>query len=277
VRPSYRLTLAEEVGRGLALNADLVSPIEVAQLESSLPGYRNTGTYIDQFHAILEGATSPCYLPEDPEIRLATQGLYCLATDEESAKARREDPELAVFIQLVLDQKDWAMRIFDAVQSGAIRKTAIHGDTKIENFLFSRQDGRVRSLVDLDTIMPYTWLADWGDMMRSLCNVAGEKERDLSKVQVDLDVYEAVTRGFLTTAREGQPEEIILMVEAVKTITFELGLRFLTDYLRGDNYFALGEDDPQDLNKVRAMVQFTLFNRLKEKEHHLNSLVTSFC
>ena len=100
------------------------------------------------------------------------------------------------------------------MESGRIRRLAIHGDTKLDNFLFSTRTGRVKALVDLDTIMPHTWLADWGDMVRSLVNVAGEKERDLSRVQVDMDVYRAVARGFLSTAREVTPAEVDLMADA---------------------------------------------------------------
>jgi hypothetical protein len=97
-----------------------------------------------------------------------------------------------------------------------------------------------------------------------MVNVAGEKERDLSKVVVDRDVYESVAKGFLTAATEVTDNEVALMVSAVQAITLELGLRFLTDYLRGDTYFQLAEGDPADLNKVRAMVQLTLYQRLAE-------------
>jgi hypothetical protein len=151
------------------------------------------------------------------------------------------------------------------MDSGRIRRLAIHGDTKLDNFLFSTRTGRVKALVDLDTIMPHSWLADWGDMVRSLVNVAGEKERDLSRVRVDMDVYRAVARGFLSTAQEVTPAEVDLMVDAPQIIALELGLRFLTDYLRGDSYFRLGPADPPDLNRVRAMAQLALFRRLRER------------
>ena len=151
------------------------------------------------------------------------------------------------------------------MESGRIRRLAIHGDTKLDNFLFSTRTGRVKALVDLDTIMPHTWLADWGDMVRSLVNVAGEKERDLSRVQVDMDVYRAVARGFLSTARRVTPAEVDLMADAPQIIALELGLRFLLDYLRGDSYFKLGPADPPDLNGARAMAQLSLFRRLRER------------
>jgi len=177
---------------------------------------------------------------------------------------RRDDPELKPFIDLVEEREPFAMGLWAAIEDGRIRHTLIHGDTKIENFLFCADTGSVKSLVDLDTIMPFTWLADYGDLQRSMVNVAGEKERDHTKVKVDREVYESVAKGFLTSAQEVTDDEVSMMVFAVQAITLELGLRFLTDYLRGDTYFRLTEKDPVDLNKVRAIVQLTLYRRLVE-------------
>ncbi|MBX3112030.1 MAG: phosphotransferase [Fimbriimonadaceae bacterium] len=262
------LNLAEETGRGLALNSDLVSEMPTDQLVSSLPGYRDTAGYFKQFHSVLAGNFAAedveHLLPASDEVRHATASLYRLALDPAEAERRREDPELAPYIEQILADEQWAMGLQQAVQAGEVRQTAVHGDTKIENFLFCKYTGQVRSLVDLDTIMPYTWLADWGDMVRSLANVAGEKEPDTKQIQVDKDVYAAVTRGFLSTAQEATPAETALMPEAVETIATELGVRFLTDYLRGDNYFLLGPEDPADLNKTRGIGQLTLARRLRE-------------
>lgn len=262
------LALAEETGRGLALNSDLVAEMPVDRLVSSLPGYRDTAGYFAQFHSVLSGncREEQCHglLPDEEEVRDGTCHLYLLNHVIDDAKSRREDPELAPFIQQALDDEAWARSLQEAMTAGEIRRNAVHGDTKIENFLFCKYTGQVRSLVDLDTIMPYTWLADWGDMVRSLSNVAGEKEPDLGKIEVDKEVYESVTRGFLTTAQEATKAETAWMPEAVEIIATELGVRFLTDYLRGDNYFLLGPGDPPDLNKTRAMGQLTLARRLKE-------------
>jgi N-acetylhexosamine 1-kinase len=175
------------------------------------------------------------------------------------------DPALKGFIDLARSHESYAMTLLREMESGGIRRLAIHGDTKLDNFLFSTRTGKAKALVDLDTIMPHTWLADWGDMMRSLVNVAGEKESDLGKVQVDMDIFQAVACGFLRSARGITPREIELMVDAVRIIALELGIRFLADHLRGDSYFKLGAADPPDLNKTRAMVQLTLFERLGEK------------
>ncbi len=256
-----QLRIAEEMGRGLALNADLTSDLHPDHIETALLGYRNTPLYIDQYRAIVSDSPANL-LPEDHDLRSATETLFHSVLTQEERKRRFDDPELAEWLKLIEDNLDFAVSLHRDVQNGVVRKTAIHGDTKIENFLFCLHTGEVRSLVDLDTIMPYTWLADWGDMVRSLCNVAGEKESDLSKVVVDQEVYAAVIRGFLRTTEACLPEEIERMHDAVSTITFELGLRFFTDYLRGDNYFQLADFDPQDLNRVRGLAQLKLFKEL---------------
>jgi Ser/Thr protein kinase RdoA (MazF antagonist) len=269
--PSHRQKeTAFEVGRGLAIYHDLTDTIDAETVPTALPGYRNTKIYFDQLNASLKGCRElvevESILHPEPEVRIATEKHYLTTCSEEERLSRVNDLELQPFIRVAIDNRALAMSIFEARARGDIRTTAIHGDTKIENFLFDALTGRVMALVDLDTIMPLTWLADWGDMVRSLVNVAGEKERDLSKVQVDEEVYAAVLEGFLSTASTATPEEIALMPRAVQAIALELGVRFLSDYLRGDTYFKLGPNDPRDLNKVRAMVQIRLFENLVEHE-----------
>ncbi len=275
-----RLDTARQVGKGLALYSDLTSSIDPTLVATALPGYRDTHLYFNQLDAALEGCRSlfdtAHRLPEDGEVRQASERHFLCVLDEDERLGRLNDPELAAFISLALESRELAMLLQNARLGGTIRQTAIHGDTKIENFLFDAMTGDVVALVDLDTVMPHTWLADWGDMVRSLVNVAGEKERDLSFVQVDRHVYEAVLDGFLSTASTATSEEILMMPKAVQVIALELGIRFLADYLRGDTYFQLGPDDPRDLNKVRALVQLQLFARLLEHESEANALVEKY-
>jgi hypothetical protein len=275
-----QLRLAEEVGRGLAIYSDLTSSINPAGVDGSLPGYRDTGLYYRQFHSVFAGNRSmgdaAALLPDDPILRTSTGQHFLVGCSEDVYESRKNDPELAPYLELLKEQEPFAMGLWTAIAQGRIRHTLIHGDTKIENFLFDTQTNRVKSLVDLDTIMAFTWLADWGDMLRSMVNVAGEKETDLSRVVVDTDVYKAVAKGFLTAASEITDQEVSFMVSAVQIIALELGLRFLTDYLKGDTYFQLGDSDAPDLNKTRAMVQLTLYRRLvefgPEAEAHIRSL-----
>jgi hypothetical protein len=272
-----RLRLAEQAGRGLALFGDLTSGIDASSLSSPLPGYRDTRVYYSQLDSVMSGSRTlddalP-YLPDDPVVRETTQFHFLVHLDSDRYEERLEDPNLQPFIDIALENRELALTLLRAKERGAIRTVAIHGDTKLDNFLFDAQTGAVRALVDLDTIMPHTWLADWGDMARSLVNVAGEKEADLGRVRVDVDVFSALARGFLGTAREVTEPEIELMVDAVQILALELGVRFLSDYLRGDSYFQIGHTDPPNLNKTRAMVQLTLFQRLSERTSAMRECV----
>ena len=153
--------------------------------------------------------------------------------------------------------------LVEKLACGELQKAVIHGDTKLENFLFSSSSGRVKSIIDLDTVMPHTWLTDWGDMVRSLVNTAGETESDPERIEIDPEVFSVAARGFLGSARYIDPQEIELMADAPQIMALELGVRFLADYLRGDSYFKLRVGDPEDLNKTRALVQFRVFEGLR--------------
>jgi hypothetical protein len=266
--PAERLRVAQEAGRGLAIYGDFTCRIPTESLENPLPGYRDTLLYYNQFRSVLAACRTPeeagSLLPADPTVRQSTEEHFLVHLEEPERRRRVDDAGVRPWIELAQSEEAFGLTLLDAMTSGRIRRLAIHGDTKLDNFLFSTRTGRVKALVDLDTIMPHTWLADWGDMVRSLVNVAGEKERDLSRVRVDMDVFRAVARGFLSTAREVTAAEVDLMVDAPQIIALELGLRFLTDHLRGDSYFKLGPADPPDLNRVRGIAQLALFRRMRE-------------
>jgi hypothetical protein len=272
-----RLRIAAEAGRGLAIYGDLTCRMATDGLENPLPGYRDTRLYYSQFRSVLAGHRTPAdaagLLPSDPIVRHSAGEHFLVHLEEPEYRRRVDDPAIRPWIDLVRAEEAYGMTLLEGMESGRLRRVAIHGDTKLDNFLFSTRTGRVKALVDLDTIMPHTWLADWGDMVRSLVNVAGEKERDLSRVRVDMDVYRAVVRGFLSTAREVTPAEVDLMADAPQIIALELGLRFLTDYLRGDSYFTLGPADPPDLNRARAAAQLTLFLGFRECREEMSRFI----
>ncbi len=274
-----RLRIAEEAGRGLALYGDLTASVDTSGLASPLPGYRDTRVYLNQLHAVLAGCRSEAeaepWLPDDPDVRESTKLHFYLWVDDAEAARRREDPVISRLIEVVLAAEPLAMSLLDGLDDGTLRTVAIHGDTKLDNFLFDTRTGRVKSLVDLDTVMPHTWLVDWGDMVRSLANVAGEKERNTDRIQVDMSIYGALAKGFLGAAREVTPAEVALMPEAVEILALELGVRFLSDWLRGDSYFRLSAADPPDLNRARAIAQLTLFERLRARRDEARALITA--
>jgi hypothetical protein len=266
---SERLRVAEETGKGLALFGNLTSDMPVAGLTPSLPGYRDTQIYYDQLQSIVNGnrtiEQAAEFLPSDPLVKQCTEQHFLVHADSAVYGQRMADPQVRRLIAVALEQRDFALSLKNELTGDKLKLSVIHGDTKLENFLFSSRTGKIKSLVDLDTIMPHSWLSDWGDMARSLSNAAGEKERDIKKIDVDFDVFRALARGFLSSVRSVQRNELSRMVDAVQIISLELGVRFLADYIRGDCYFRLSPNNPADLNKIRAMVQFAVFNQFRSK------------
>jgi hypothetical protein len=272
-----RLRAAEEAGRGLALFGTLTAEMNPLQIHCPLPGYRDTGLYYDQLLSVLAGNRTPTqatsYLPADPALRQSTEDHFLVQVEDEEYQRRRQDPLVRRCIDIALGHKSHALKLARGLETGNLRTVLIHGDTKLENFLFSTRTGKAKALVDLDTIMPHTWLSDWGDMARSLINPAGERETDLAKVAVDLEVFESAACGFLSAAHHTAGHEVALMTDAVQIMSLELGVRFLTDYLRGDSYFRLGSADPPDLNKIRALVQFRLFENVRAHSGSLERII----
>lgn len=146
--------------------------------------------------------------------------------------------------------------IQDGLNNGSIPWRVTHNDTKLENILIDSSSGNCLCLIDLDTVMPGSALYDFGDAIRAMANPAGEDEKDLSKVNFQLPVFEAYTAGFLQTTRQTlTPQEINLIPQAAWLITLEIGMRFLSDYLVGDTYFKVAY--PEN-NLIRSRTQFKL-------------------
>jgi hypothetical protein len=148
-----------------------------------------------------------------------------------------------------------------------------HNDTKCNNVLFDDQSGEAICVIDLDTVMPGLAAYDFGDMVRTMTCPAAEDETDLSKVRVDLSLFDAVARGYLSSAGSFLThEEKASLAIAGKLITFELALRFLTDYLNGDTYFKIHREN-HNLDRTRA--QCALVASLEENEVEIARLLRS--
>lgn len=138
-----------------------------------------------------------------------------------------------------------------------------HNDTKLNNILFDKDTNEPICVVDLDTVMPGLSLYDFGDAIRFGANTAAEDEKDVSKVSLDLNLYEQYVRGFLTTAGSSLvAEEVRLLPFSAKMMTLECGMRFLTDYIDGDVYFKIHYPDH---NLVRCHTQFALVADIERK------------
>ena len=136
------------------------------------------------------------------------------------------------------------------------------------------QTGKGICVIDLDTVMPGLTLYDFGDMVRTSTSSAAEDEKDLSKVFMHLDRFEAVVKGYLSTAYSFLNQtEIDNLVLSGKMITLMIGTRFLTDYLSGDTYFKIHRDGH---NLDRCRTQFKLVQSITEQESQMQELVKKY-
>jgi hypothetical protein len=275
--PSERLRAAEEAGKGLALFRTLTAGMNAKEVPEPLPGYRNTALYYDQLDSILKGSRtleeSSVRLPSDLTLRESTGRHFLVHLDPREYRIRMKNPQVRRLAALALENRDYCLKLQRKLKSGNLRTVVVHGDTKLDNFLFSTVTGKVKALVDLDTVMPHTWLSDWGDMTRSLINVSGEKPGNPDEIKIDLDIFKALARGFIGSSTPLPRYEVELMVDAARIMALELGVRFLTDYVRGDTYFSLGTGDPADLNRIRAAVQFSIFQGLGRRSEEARSYI----
>ena len=148
-----------------------------------------------------------------------------------------------------------------------------HNDTKFNNVLLDDATGESLCVVDLDTVMPGLALYDFGDMVRTTTSPAAEDERDLSKVAMQFPLFEALVRGYLSAAGGFLTEtEKKFLAFSGKLITFEVGIRFLADYLAGDTYFKIHREGH---NLDRCRTQFRLVESIELKEERMNRLVES--
>jgi hypothetical protein len=144
---------------------------------------------------------------------------------------------------------------------------ATHNDTKITNVLFDEASGEAICIVDLDTIMPGLTLYDVGELVRTASTRAAEDEPDVSKVQVDPELFHAVASGFMAGAGPMlAPAEREAFITAGKVLAYENGIRFLADYLNGDVYFRVHRER-QNLDRARA--QFAVVASLERQEAEL--------
>jgi hypothetical protein len=147
-----------------------------------------------------------------------------------------------------------------------------HNDTKFNNVMLDDATGEGICVIDLDTVMPGLALYDFGDMVRTTTSPAKEDERDLTKVTMQFPMFEALARGYLSTADFLTAAEKKLLPFSGKLITFEIGLRFLTDFLAGDTYFKVHRDGH---NLDRCRTQFKLVQSIEEQEPAMHKLMDS--
>ncbi|XCB30521.1 aminoglycoside phosphotransferase family protein [Arcanobacterium hippocoleae] len=148
-----------------------------------------------------------------------------------------------------------------------------HNDTKINNILFDSKTHKSRAIIDLDTVMPGSALYDFGDALRTGGATANEDEKDAALMHLNLELFRAYCEGFLSAVKDSlTPTEISLLAFSVKLMTLECGMRFLTDFLDGDVYFATAYAEH---NLIRTRTQIALVKDIETKLTQMNEIVAA--
>ena len=174
-------------------------------------------------------------------------------------------------IEFALSRADEMGAVVDGIAEGTVPLRVTHNDTKINNILFDKDTLEAVCVIDLDTVMPGSALYDFGDALRYGASTAAEDETDLEKVNFSIENFESFSRGFLEQTGDSLTErEIELLAFSAKLMTYECGIRFLTDHLNGDTYFKIHRENH---NLDRARNQFRLIEDMESKMDQLNDIV----
>lgn len=233
--------MLREAGRAFGDFQAMLSGYPADTLHEIIPNFHNTPVRVQQ----LKDAAAA-----DPKGRLAD------VADEMSFALARE--ERAGLLMGLLDQGELPLRV-------------THNDTKMSNVLFDAATQKAVCVIDLDTVMPGLTAFDFGDSIRAGASTAAEDETDLGKVHFSLDLYKAYAKGFLSSAGSAlTPAELDTLPDGAWAITYEVGIRFLADYLNGDVYFRTSH--PQQ-NLDRARNQFHLARQMEERREEMGRII----
>lgn len=196
---------------------------------------------------------------------------FCKAVDEDKLGRAALVKEEIAFAK-AREQDTHALT--DLLANGQLPLRVTHNDTKLNNILFDADSRKALCIIDLDTVMPGLSHYDFGDSIRFGASTGEEDEKDLSKITVDLDLYEAFTKGYL----EGcggrlTDKEIEMLPMGAKLMTYECGIRFLADYLEGDIYFKVHREGH---NLDRARTQFKLVADMEAKWDEMRAIVEKY-
>lgn len=226
------------IGKFQAQLADLPGP----PLHETIPFFHDIDKRLQAFHKTIK---------RDPLNR-----AVIAHSEIEFVKAREE--EMKIIIKLGSE--------------GRIPVRITHNDTKFNNILFD-SDGKALCVIDLDTVMPGYVHYDFGDAIRTAASTASEDEKDMNKVNLDLVLFEAYARGYLDELRETLNDtEKEYLAFAPRLLTFTIALRFLTDYIDGDNYFKIHYEHQ---NLQRARTQFRLVESNEKQYDEMRSIISA--
>ncbi|WP_428867313.1 phosphotransferase enzyme family protein [Clostridium sediminicola] len=240
------------------------------QVVENLDHFYNAGRALGKFQEML--------------LDFPVKTLHESIPDFHNTKKRYKDFLMAVSndvmdrVKYIRNEIDFVMKraeetdvLISLQKQGKLKTRVTHNDTKFNNVMIDDITGEGICILDLDTVMPGLSLYDFGDSIRSGANPAEEDERDLSKVCMDINLFESYTKGYLEVFGQALSKiELEHLPFSAKLMTFECGMRFLTDYINGDVYFKIHR---KNHNLDRARTQFKMVEDMEEKFEEMKKIV----
>ena len=233
-----------EVGRAFGAFQRELADFDASLLSETIPAFHDTVARYAYFEQVVEA--------------------------DVAARRAEVEEEIAFF----MERKKTAGFIVDGIREGRFPLRVTHNDTKLNNIMIDDETGEGICILDLDTVMPGSVLADFGDAIRSGASTAAEDETDLDQVFMDIDKFAAFAKGFVGSLEGSLTEnEVKALPMGAYMMTLECGLRFLTDYLNGDTYFRTRY---QTQNLDRARNHMKLVRDMEQKMPRMNEIIESY-
>ena len=223
--------------------ANMLADFDATQLYEILPNFHNTVVRFKNFEKALENNLSN--------------------------RAHMAKPE----IEFALARKGITNKIVSLIESKDMPLKVTHNDTKLNNVLLDEKTLKGLAVIDLDTVMPGSVCYDFGDSIRFGCNSSYEDEEDLSKVYFKMDMFEAYVKGYLSSMSDITKVEKACLVDGAILMTFECGIRFLSDFLDGDTYF---KTTKVNHNLYRCRTQFKLVSEMEKNRELMLEIVNKY-
>ncbi len=237
---------AQEIGYGLGRFHHLLDNLPTAQLADTLKGFHITPKYLQRYHQLIETRKI-----ENPSLSSSPEINYCF--------------------QFISDRPNLPYILENAKALGKLKLRTIHGDPKINNIMIDCSTKQAVAMIDLDTVKPGLIHYDIGDCLRSGCNPLGEETDNWCQVSFEPSLAQAMLKGYLSVAQDFLTEnDYIYIYDSIRLLSFELGLRFFTDYLEGNVYFNV--EHPEH-NLARALVQFKLTESIEQQETAIKQII----
>ena len=206
-------------------------------------------------------------IPHFHDTRRRFEALRQAVKEDRVGRVKEARAEIA----FAMEREPMVDVVLNLLARGEIPERVTHNDTKLNNVMIDDRTGAGICVIDLDTVMPGSALYDFGDMVRSAINSAAEDEPDPSRVNARLDLFDALTEGYLAASRSFLNEaEIAHLAFSGRLIALEIGIRFLTDFLQGDVYFKVKRPAH---NLERARSQFALLRSMEAQRERMEEIV----